>query len=118
MRRIAFFACSVFLSISAFAQNRTFVASSGLDTSAYSRTQPCRSFGVAIAAVVTDGEVIVLDSAGYGPATISKGVSIIAPAAVYAGITVTSTDGFLLNAPGAIINLRGLSFTNLGGNRS
>jgi hypothetical protein len=116
MRRFLFFACTAFLSIGAFAQPRTFVASGGLDTNPCSRTQPCRSFGVAIAAVITDGEVVVLDSAGYGPATISKGVSIIAPAGAYAGITVTALDGFLLNAPGAIINLRGLSFTNLGGN--
>jgi len=100
----------------AVAQNRTFVSSSGLDTNPCSRTQPCRGFNAAIAVVATDGEVVVLDSAGYGPATITKGVSVIAPLGVYAGITVTTNDGFFLNTAGGIINLKGLSFIGLGRN--
>ena len=34
-------------------------------------------------------QVIVLDSAGYGPVTITQAVSIIAPAGVYAGVSVS-----------------------------
>ncbi len=70
----------------AFAQ-RTFVASSGADTNSCAITQPCRSFASAIALTAAGGEVIVLDSAGYGPVTITQSVSIIAPPGVYAGIT-------------------------------
>src|SRR5205823_1187733 len=113
--RVSFFIILTLLPVTLLAQNRTFVASTGLDTNPCSRTQPCRSFETAVNAVVTDGEVIVLDSAGYGPATITKGVSIIAPAGVYAGVTVTSNNGFLLNAPGVTINVTGLTFTGLGG---
>ncbi len=71
----------------AFAQ-RTFVASSGADTNSCAITQPCRSFASAIALTAAGGEVIVLDSAGYGPVTITQSVSIIAPPGVYAGISV------------------------------
>jgi hypothetical protein len=59
--------------------------------------------------------VIVLDSAGYGPVTITKSVSIIAPAGIYAGISVFSGDGVNVNAPGGSVVLRGLSITGLGG---
>jgi hypothetical protein len=113
--RVPLFILLTLLPLTVLAQNRTFVASTGLDTNPCSRTQPCRSFNTAVTAVVADGEVIVLDSAGYGQATISKGVSITAPAGIYAGVTVTSGDGFVLNAPGAAVGLKGLVFNNLGG---
>ena len=61
---------------------RTFVASYGIDTHPCSRTQPCRSFGTALAQTNASGEIIVLDSAGYGTVTITKSVSIIAPEGV------------------------------------
>ena len=57
----------------------------------------------------------MLDSAGYGPVTITKSVSLIAPGGVYAGITVFSGDGITVDAPGAIVVLRGLSINGLGG---
>lgn len=117
MRRfVCTFVGMLVFSVSALAQNRNFVASTGLDTNPCSRTQPCRSFNKAISTVITDGEVIVLDSAGYGPATINKAVSIVAPSGIYAGITVTSADGFVLTSSGGVINLKGLSFIGLGGN--
>lgn len=65
---------------------------------------------------IADGEVVVLDSAGYGPVTITQGVSIIAPAGIYAGVTVTSGDGITINAPGAVVRLKGLSVNGQGGN--
>jgi hypothetical protein len=72
---------------------RTFVASNGADTNSCSLAAPCRSFGTAVAAVADHGEVIVLDSAGYGAVTITKSVSIIASPGVYAGISVFSGAG-------------------------
>lgn len=76
---------------------RTFVASNGNDVNPCSLTQPCRSFAAALAQTSTPGEVIVLDSAGYGPMVITQSVSIIAPPGVYAGISVTSETGITVS---------------------
>ena len=96
---------------------RTFVASTGDDTHTCAIAQPCRSFATAITQTSVDGEVVVLDSAGYGPVTVTKSVSIIAPPGIYAGISVSSGDGVKVNAPGGIVVLRGLSINGQGGNR-
>jgi len=94
---------------------RTFVASTGNDVNLCSLAQPCRGFARAMTQTGPSGEVIVLDSAGYGPVTITKSVSLIAPAGIYAGITVSSGDGITVNAPGATVVLRGLSINGQGG---
>jgi len=94
----------------ALAQQRTFVASTGNDASPCTLAAPCRSFGVAIAAVAGGGEVIVLDSAGYGPVTIAKSVSITAPAGVYAGISVPAAQNGVTVSSGTFnVVLRGLA---------
>ena len=94
---------------------RTFVASTGSDAAVCSLAFPCRSFGAAIAQTLSGGEVIVLDSAGYGPATIGQPVSIIAPPGIYAGVSVFSGAGLTVNAPGGKVTLRGLTINSLGG---
>jgi len=96
---------------------RTFVASSGADTNSCAITQPCRSFASAIALTAGGGEVIVLDSAGYGPVTISQSVSIIAPPGVYAGISVFASESGVIVAAGDgdKVSLRGLSIAGQGG---
>jgi hypothetical protein len=88
---------------------RTFVASTGVDDQRCSITAPCRGFAAAVAKTSANGEVIVLDSAGYGPVDISKSISLIAPAGVYAGVTVLTGDGIVINGIGIIVVLRGLS---------
>jgi hypothetical protein len=73
------------------ASNRTFVASYGLDANAATNCAlgaPCRTFAGALAATNPGGEILALDSAGYGPVTIDRSVSITGPDGVYAGITV------------------------------
>ncbi len=103
------------------AAQRTFVASNGLPgNTAFncSIAKPCRAFSEAIGVTNSGGEVVVLDSAGYGSVTITKSVSLIAPSGIYAGISVFSGfDGVTVNAPGAIVVLRGLSINGQGGNR-
>jgi hypothetical protein len=103
------------------AAQRTFVASYGLTANTAfncSIAKPCRAFSEAIGVTNPGGEVVVLDSAGYGPVTIAKSVSIVAPAGIYAGITVSSGAGVTINAgAGAIVVLRGLSINGQGGNR-
>jgi len=95
---------------------RTFVASNGNDANPCSIVSPCRAFAAAIAQTIAGGEVIVLDSAGYGPVTISQSVSIIAPAGVYAGITVPSGGtGVAINGAGTSVVLRGLAINSTGG---
>src|SRR4029450_4715446 len=82
------------LSFLACAIQRTFVRSDGVDTDPCTLQKPCRGFAAAILLTDPAGEVIVLDSAGYGAVTITKAVSIIAPTGVYAGISVfAAQDG-------------------------
>ena len=83
-------------STAAATAQRTFVASTGSDVDPCSVTQPCRGFARAMTQTAADGEIVVLDSAGYGPVTITQGVSIIAPAGIYAGVTNGGGDGVVV----------------------
>ena len=95
---------------------RTFVASYGIDAGSCGVTSPCRTFGFAMAQTLSNGEIIVLDSAGYGaPVTIAQSVSIIAPPGVYAGISVFSGVGITISAGSGKVTLRGLTINQLGG---
>jgi hypothetical protein len=96
---------------------RTFVsAASGNDANPCTRTAPCRNFAAAIAQTASGGEVIALDSGGYGPVTINQSVSLIAPQGVYAGITAFSGNAIEVNAgTGDTVMLRGLTLNGLGG---
>jgi len=119
MRRFALSAAvavTLFVPLTALAAApRTFVASNGSDTWPCTRTQPCRSFATAIGKTSANGEVLVLDSAGYGPFTVAQSISVIAPSGVYAGITVTSGTGISINGSGIVVTLRGLSINGQGG---
>ncbi|MEO8676726.1 MAG: hypothetical protein ABI569_14205, partial [Casimicrobiaceae bacterium] len=99
----------------AHAAQRTFVASYGQDSSPCSVTQPCRGFAAALLNTDAGGEIIVLDSAGYGTVAIGKSVSIIAPPGVYAGISVFTGTGISTFGPGNRIVLRGLTINGQGG---
>lgn len=107
------------LSVNA-AQQRSFVASFGLDTANCQLATPCRSFNVAIANTNPGGEVVILDTAGYGPMTITKSIKVIGPAGVYGGISVLGgpnpTTGIVINAAdGDDITLRGLDISGISG---
>ncbi len=93
---------------------RTFVASYGIDAGSCGVTSPCRTFGFAMAQTLSNGEIIVLDSAGYGGITIAQSVSIIAPPGVYAGISVFSGVGITISAGSGKVTLRGLTINQLG----
>jgi len=101
----------------AFGIQRTFVRSDGVDTDPCTLQKTCRGFAAAILLTDSSGEVIVLDSAGYGAVIITKAVSIIAPPGVYAGISVfAAQDGVTVTAGAADkILLRGLSINGQGG---
>ncbi|MEO8674692.1 MAG: right-handed parallel beta-helix repeat-containing protein [Casimicrobiaceae bacterium] len=97
---------------------RTFVATYGSDASPNcSPAAPCRSFGTAIVRTASGGEIIVLDSGGYGPLTITQSVSLIAPPGVYGGISVLpALDGIVVDGAGITVVLRGLTINGQGGN--
>jgi len=88
---------------------RTFVASFGDDSDPCSLTLPCRQFTAALALTDPGGEIVVLDSAGYGAVTIGKSVAIMVPAGIYAGISVSSGDGITVNGAGINVALKGLT---------
>ena len=98
------------------AGQRSFVSTSGVDNAACSLATPCRSFASAITATDPGGEVIVLDSGGYGPVTITQAISIVAPSGVYAGVSVLSGDGVTVTtaAAGDRVTLSGLTINNHG----
>ena len=114
---LAFVACVAVLaapSSALGAAQRTFVKSTGVDNPACNLVAPCRSFAAAMLQTLPGGEVIVLDSAGYGAVTIAQSVSIIAPPGVYAGITASSGDGVTVNGAGIVVVLQGLTVNGLG----
>jgi hypothetical protein len=113
---IVLLACALGLAAShARAAQRTFVASTGADANPCTLGEPCRSFGAAIAKVNDGGDVVVLDSAGYGPFTVTKSVTVTAPLGIYAGIAVPADQhGVTIDAPGAVVVLRGLSIVGAG----
>jgi hypothetical protein len=104
------------------AVGRAFVASYGADTNTALNcgpTAPCRSFNAALSVTVAGGEVVVLDSAGYGPApvNITQSVTITVPAGVYAGITVPAGATSAISISGAQttrVVLNGLTINSTG----
>src|SRR5438128_10482047 len=97
--------------------NRSAVSLTGNDAASCTVPDPCRTFDVAISKTNAGGEVIVLSSAGYGPFTVTKSVSIISPPAYHAALAPTSGDAITVNVDNAVVVLRGLTLNgSLGGN--
>ena len=119
-RLVALVPLVLFAGSGAFAAQRTFVSTTGSDANACSLASPCRGFAKALTVTDTGGEIVVVDSGGYGAVAIGQPVSIIAPPGVYAGISVfaggaTSGQGVVINAGTGNVLLRGLTINNLGG---
>jgi nitrous oxidase accessory protein NosD len=108
-------ALSIVSSAAGATSQRTFVASTGNDANACSFTQPCRTFARAVTQTTTGGEVVALDSAGYGTVTITKALSIVAAPGAHASITAFNGDAVAINAPDSIVVLRGLTIIGQGG---
>ena len=101
---------------SAVAQNnRSFVATSGSDANNCSQGNACRSFARAITQTNAGGEIIAINSGGFGTFTVDKSLIIVAPTGVNAAVTATAGDAIVVNAPGATVVLRGLDVNALGG---
>ncbi len=129
LRSLFFIAAAVALTtvaIPAAAAQRTFVHSSpiGADANASlvppcALATPCRTFNVAIGVTDPAGEVVILDTAGYGPMVINKSIKVIGPSGVYGGISalgagINPTTGVIINAGDTdVITLRGLDINGV-----
>jgi hypothetical protein len=76
---------------------------------------PCRTFATAATIVSDHGEIVALDSGGYGPLTIPRSMTITAASGEAASITVSSGNGVSITEPAIAVTLRGLTILNSGG---
>jgi hypothetical protein len=108
-------ACSL-ASAPAHARARVFVASYGNDSNPCTFGSPCKTFQQAVTIVDAGGEVTAIDSAGFGPITITKAVTITSPAGVEAGIVPNpGGDAIDINAgPNDTVVLSGLTLNGAG----
>jgi hypothetical protein len=92
----------------AAAQTRVFVAAQGSDANPCTFAQPCRTFQHAHDVVAANGEIDVLDPAGYGQLTIAKAISIQGHG--FAGISVAHNGASVRVKAGAddFVTLNGL----------
>jgi hypothetical protein len=97
---------------------KIFVASFGNDGNDGSRGSPKRNFQAAHNAVAAGGQIVVLDTAGYGQLTITKSLAVTVPPGVNGFVTVTGTNDAITVAAGegSEVSLRGLIIEG-GGNR-
>jgi len=117
-RALSLLICALACSVAAFAQNsRSAVSVAGNDANTCVVSSPCRSFAKAITVTNAGGEIIALDSGGYGPFVIDRAISVRPAPGAYAGITVTSGDGIDVSAGSSDdVILRGITVNGLGGN--
>jgi|GEM_PF-1248153 len=102
---------------------RSYVSRLGSDSNNCGPAAPCRTFQGALAQTIAGGEVLVLDSAGYGLEgngallTITQPVTITVPPGVYAGISPPAGfDGVIINVPAnGTVTIRGLTINGFGG---
>src|SRR6516225_632830 len=106
----AAFACSL-ATTPANARARVFVASYGSDSNPCTFGSPCKTFQHAHDVVDAGGEVTAIDSAGFGPISITKAVTITSPDGVEAGVVAAAGGNpITINAqPSDAIVLRGLT---------
>jgi len=94
---------------------RTHVSLAGNDAntaSNCSRSSPCRNFAAAYGVTSPGGEIIALDSAGFGGLTITTAVTILAiPGQVALTQVLPATSGITVNAgAGDVVILKNLHF--------
>ena len=90
--------------------NRSFVSTTGSDANNCSASAYCRSFAAALALTNPEGEIVVVNSGGYGPVTITQPV-VITAIDIDASITATSGNALTINTTGNVtitgLNLNG-----------
>src|SRR6187399_2663715 len=102
----------------AAAIQRTFVSTEGNDANPCTRAQPCRNFAAAIANTLAGGEVVALDSGGYGTFSVNKEITVAGAPGAHVAITAFSGNAVTVNAGvDDTVVLRNLYLTGLGGTR-
>src|SRR5688572_23480649 len=97
---------------------RTFVSTSGSDANPCTRAEPCRNFAAALPNTLPGGEVVALDSGGYGPFVVDKAVSMIGAPGAHVAVTAFSGNAITVNAPNTdTVVLRNLFLTGIGASR-
>ena len=97
----------------AYALNtRSYVKSTGLDSNPCTLAAPCRTFQQAVNSTSPNGEIDVLDTAGYGAFTISNPIVIINQGGL-AGVQASSGVGITINTTGPV-ELKGLTIEGTG----
>ena len=96
---------------------KIFVASFGNDANDGSRGSPKRNFQAAHDAVASGGQIVVLDTAGYGTLAITKSIAVTVPQGVNGFVTFTATSGSAITINAAstdVVSLRGLIVEGVG----
>jgi hypothetical protein len=94
---------------------RTWVSGVGDDANPCSRTAPCKTFAGAISKTANGGEIDAIDPGGYGQVTITKSITLDGGGGQgFASILVSSGNGVNVNASGASVTIRRLSFQGVG----
>ena len=90
---------------------RTFVSTNGDDSNNCSRNNACRTFSRAVQQVDPHGEVIALNSGGFGRFTADKSVTVMAAPGIFAGVSAGNgeTAVTIAAANGDTVVLRGLT---------
>ncbi len=98
---------------------KIFVASFGNDANDGTRNAPKRNFQAAHDAVAAGGQIVALDTAGYGKLNITKSLDVTVPPGVNGFVTVANTGGFFFGVNIAVganstVSLRGLIIETTG----
>jgi hypothetical protein len=94
---------------------RTWVSGLGDDANPCSRTAPCKTFAGAISKTAPAGEINCIDPGGFGALTITKSIAIKCDYVAEAGVLVSGTNGFVIQAASTdIVWISGLDFEGLG----
>jgi len=99
--------------------NRSAVSINGSDLNPCTTASPCRSFTAAMAVTNVGGEIIALDSAGYGPFVIAQAVTVSGAPGIHAAISASTGSAILINPvlSGDHVNLRNLVVIGAGASR-
>jgi len=81
--------------------NRSFVSTTGSDANNCTANSQCRTLAQALAVTNPGGEIVIVDSGGYGPVTIFQPV-VITATGVDASITATSGNALTINTAGNV----------------
>lgn len=99
MKRLFVLCACLIVVPAAFALNvRSAVSLTGSDLNPCTPASPCRSFIAAIGATAPGGEIIALDSGGYGPFAVTIPVTISGAPGVHAAIAAPSSPAITINA--------------------